>query len=177
MEKYTVDTINSEISFSVRYLEFCTVEGRFTSFNGQVEVPAINAIENSTIEFEVDVASINTLEPGRDQHLISADFFYADKYPKILFKKTNIEYINCSSFDLIGELQIKDISKDVLFKVVPVPKTDKNNNNSIDSYIYKCTASILRADFGLTYGSFLEASTHFIDKVIHINLKIVLQKI
>lgn len=173
MEKYTLDILNSEIIFSVRYLEACTVEGRFSSFNGQIELPTINKIDDSKIEVEIDVASINTLEPGRDQHLVSADFFHADKFPKILFKKTHITYLNPKNFVLTGKLQIKGITKDISFKVEAIPK--KDSSNSIDSYIYKCTSSLRREDFGLTYGSFLESSPYFIDKVININLHIVLQ--
>ena len=174
MELYTVDVLNSKISFNVRYLLSSKVKGYFTSFNGIVKVPTNNDITDSEITFEIDVASITTNESIRDQHLISADFFHADLYPKIHFKKTHIYQIDDKHAELHGELQIKDIKRPVVFHVELIPL--QVNQSIMLGHAFHCKSMILRTDYNLVYGSLLENSSTFIAKEVAIDILIQLQK-
>lgn len=165
MGLYTIDILNSKIEFNVRYLEFSKVNGHFTSFSGTIKAANDNDILDYDIEVEIDVASINTNETSRDQHLISADFFHADLYPKIHFKKTNVEKIDATHFKLSGELQIKGIVKEVVFDV---EVKYQNEEQSLLDATYYCTTIVNRTDFGLVYGSILENTPFFIAKEINI---------
>lgn len=168
MKIYTLDTINSEIRFSVGYLKTATVEGHFTSFSGELKADSAKQLLDIEIEFEIYVASINTHEPIRNQHLISADFFHTDLYPKIHFKKTSIQQINANEFNLYGDLTIKNVTKNVMFHVELCP-TDL----PVDDFYaapFHCKTSVARIDFGLVYGSLLESSPIFISKEVDIDV-------
>lgn len=173
MGLYTIDVLNSKIAFNVRFLEFSKVSGHFTSFSGTIKAFNDNDLLNHNIEVEIDVASINTNESSRDKHLISADFFHADLYPKIHFKKTGVEKVDASHFKLLGELQIKDITKEIIFDVEV--KYPRDHEKSLLEATYNCTTKINRFDFGLVYGSVLENTPFFIAKDIYVEASFQLQ--
>lgn len=70
---YTIDPTHTEISFSVRHLAISKVRGHFQTFAGTVEIA--EQIEDSTASATIDVASINTNQAQRDEHLRTSDFF------------------------------------------------------------------------------------------------------
>src|SRR5437763_13495528 len=84
---YTIDPVHSNVGFSIRHF-VSKVSGKFSKFTGTVTVDRDNP-QNSRAEASIDVASINTDNEKRDNHLRSADFFDAAKYPKITFKSTS----------------------------------------------------------------------------------------
>src|SRR6185369_17795578 len=71
----------------------------------------------STIEVEVDTASIDTREEKRDGHLKSGDFFDAEKFPKMTFKSTSIEPAGSGHYKLKGDLTIRDVTHPVTLDV------------------------------------------------------------
>ena len=170
MAIYTVDVLNSKVAFSVRYLEFAKVRGHFTSFTCTIQTVNEKDILDNDVEIDIviEVGSINTNEPSRDQHLISADFFHADLFPKIYFKKTNIEKMDATHFKLYGELQIKNITNNIIFDVEA--KTIEVNEPSLYNTIFYCKSKINRFDFNLVYGSSLENSPFFISKDIEVEV-------
>ena len=90
MAIFTINMANSEIGFSIRHMRISKVKGTFGSYTAKIEAPTILDLNTGIIEIEIDVASISTMNLARDQHLISADLFDTDRFPKIYFKKTNL---------------------------------------------------------------------------------------
>jgi polyisoprenoid-binding protein YceI len=107
--KWALDAAHSEIQFKVKHMMISTVTGKFNNFNVEVEAEK-DDFSDADISFTADTASVDTGAEQRDTHLRSADFFDADKYPKMVFKATSF---SPAKSELQGELTIKDVTKTV----------------------------------------------------------------
>ena len=76
---YALDASHCHVGFSVRHLMVSKTKGRFADFTGTVNI-AEDPLESS-VEVEIQVASIDTRDEARDGHLRSADFFDAENHP------------------------------------------------------------------------------------------------
>jgi len=85
MATYKIDPSHSEITFKVKHLVISTVSGNFSKFDATME-SSKDDFSDAVISFEADVDSISTNNEQRDAHLKSADFFHAEKFPKITFQ-------------------------------------------------------------------------------------------
>ena len=169
MTAYAIDLLHSSINFSIKHMMITKVNGAFDSFSAQIEAEQIENFKNSEIRFELDVASINTRDISRDQHLISADFFDADRYPKITFVKHSVEN-DGNNFKLLGDLSIKDVTKPVVFDVKYLGHAKSPWNT--DAYGFSCSTIINRKDFNLTYNSLLEKGGLLLDEYVQINVEL-----
>src|SRR6202012_2757889 len=88
LTKWVLDPMHSEVQFKVKHLVISTVTGFFKSFEGELDTEN-DDFTNAQISFSLDIASIDTNQTNRDEHLKSADFFDAATYPKISFKSTS----------------------------------------------------------------------------------------
>jgi polyisoprenoid-binding protein YceI len=89
---WIIDPAHSEVHFKVKHLVISTVTGTFNSFAGSMESDS-DDFQNASIEFSLDVESIDTNQEQRDGHLKSADFFDAAQFPKISFKSTSFKKV------------------------------------------------------------------------------------
>ena len=166
MAIFTINMANSEIGFSIRHMRISKVKGTFGSYTAKIEAPTILDLNTGNIEIEIDVASISTMDLARDQHLISADLFDTDRFPKIYFKKTNLTAGEDGLYKLTGDLTIKDVTKSVVFDTLYNGK--KQADWGIETHNFTCATVINRKDFGLTYNALIEASGTIIDENIQI---------
>jgi len=111
---FVFDKAHSQINFTAEAL-FLTAHGYFGEFDGDVQIDPQN-VENSAVTLVIDVASINTRNDRRDNHLRSADFFDAANNPKITFATTKITKAGDNSLTFTGNLTIRGVTK-----VVEVP--------------------------------------------------------
>ena len=81
--KWAIDPTHSEVSFKVKHLVISTVTGYFKSFEGSVEADSED-FDGANISFSADIASIDTNQSDRDNHLKSADFFECFRFPHYL---------------------------------------------------------------------------------------------
>ena len=109
--KWLIDAAHSEVLFKVKHLMVTNVTGQFSSFEGTVE--SDEDFSNASIQFTADVNSISTNNEQRDQHLKAADFFEADKYPQVKFVSTDLRKKSDEDYELVGDLTIKGITKQV----------------------------------------------------------------
>src|SRR5207245_9296381 len=103
MVTYEIDKAQTTVGFTAKHLAVSTVRGQFNKFDGQFEGPDDDPTK-VTGEVKVDVASVDTRTEMRDNHLRSADFFEAEKYPYITFKLTKVEPVIVVSFMLHGDM-------------------------------------------------------------------------
>lgn len=108
---WTVDKSHSNVDFEVRHF-FTPVSGTFNDYNATVNFDPAN-LNESMIDVEIMVNSIDTRNDRRDGHLRTADFFNAEKYPMITFKSTKIESKGDNKFVAHGDLTIKDVTKKI----------------------------------------------------------------
>ncbi|GAB2519409.1 YceI family protein [Microbacterium petrolearium] len=162
---YAIDPAHSEVGFTVRHMMISKVKGAFHVIEGTIVAPE-NPLEAS-VTAKADVASINTKDEGRDQHLRSADFFDAENHPTIEFVSTGVRHEG-GDFLVDGDLTIKGVTKPVTFTV-------EFGGFGVDPWgNYKAgatgTATIDREEFGLTWNAALETGGVLVGKDVTITL-------
>jgi polyisoprenoid-binding protein YceI len=148
VETYKIDPSHSSVGFGVRHV-FTKVPGIFSKFSGTIVVDR-KALDQSKVEAVIEVASINTNEPKRDGHLQGADFFLTNTYPTMTFKSSSWTKTGENTFDVAGDLRIKDVTKSVVLKVSSLGFGPGMNGAQISGWEAKTTLD--RRDFGLGYG-------------------------
>jgi polyisoprenoid-binding protein YceI len=170
---WKLDPAHSELSFWVRHLKVTKVRGTFDSFDATI-VTAENPAD-STIEATVDVASVNTKQEYRDQHLRSGDFFLAEEHPQMTFRSTGIT-IDGDDFTVAGELTLRGVTQPVTLtgELGGVVTMDDGTVKAGAS----ATAKINRHDFGVSWNAALEAGGMTLgdDVTIEMELQVILQK-
>jgi polyisoprenoid-binding protein YceI len=150
---WKLDPTHSDIAFSVRHLAISKVKGKFETFDVTVTAPE-NPSE-ATIEATIDVASVNTNQQQRDQHLRTSDFFAIDEHPQMIFKSTSFSPEADGTFVVVGDLTLRGVTK---------PVTLKGDFGGIITDGYgqtkagvEATTKINRHDFGVSWNAALEA--------------------
>lgn len=113
--KWTIDPTHSEIGFKVKHMMFTNVSGKFDAYEASIETNE-DDFTTGKFEFSADIQSIDTRNEDRNNHLKSADFFDAETYPKLSFTSTSFAP-NGDNYELIGNLTIKDVTKEVKLPV------------------------------------------------------------
>lgn len=152
-----VDAAHTEINFSVTHF-FTPVTGSFRDFDITLNIDSDNP-ENSTAEARIAVASVDTGNERRDNHLRSADWFEADKYPYMTFKSTSVQKVSADRVVARGELTIKGRSHEVelpitLIGVKQIPEQMREMlGGAKEIASFKAATSIVRGDYDVGVGS------------------------
>src|SRR5437588_3978076 len=113
---WQVDYAHSHLQFSVKHMMITWVRGHLPKYTVEGEFNEEQP-ERSTLEVKIDAASIDTKMEPRDAHLRSADFLDAERYPYIVFKGKRGEVLDAQRGRLIGDLTIKDVTREVALEV------------------------------------------------------------
>lgn len=113
-DTYTLDGAHSSANFSVKHMGISTVRGRFGDVSGTILFDE-KAPQKSSVTAVIKAASVNTDNATRDKHLNTADFFETAKYPEIKFQSTRIRHEGGDKYVAVGNLTIKDVTKQVEF--------------------------------------------------------------
>jgi polyisoprenoid-binding protein YceI len=111
---WKVDNAHSSITFSVSHFMISEVTGNFGKFD--ITATANKKFESPVFEVTIDAATINTNQSRRDNHLKSADFFDVAKHANIIFKSSSFKNLEGKEFETAGNITIKGITKEVVFK-------------------------------------------------------------
>ncbi|NMC63895.1 MAG: YceI family protein, partial [SAR324 cluster bacterium] len=127
-------------------------------------------VKASKTEAVISVRSINTEEKKRDEHLLNEDFFEVEKFPEIVFKSKEIKNIKADSFDVLGDLSIRGVTKPVTLNVSVggVVKDPWGKERAG----FSATTKINRRDFGLTWSKLMETGGLVVDDEVFITLDI-----
>jgi polyisoprenoid-binding protein YceI len=170
--KWTIDPTHSEIGFKVKHMMFTNVSGLFETYEVTITTED-DDFTKSSIAFTADVASINTNNVDRDNHLKSADFFDADNNPKLTFTSTSLTNTG-SGFELTGELALNGVSKTVKLETeISDLMKDPWGNTKIGLNI---SGEINRKDWGLTWNSALETGGVLVSETVKLNIQLQLLK-
>jgi polyisoprenoid-binding protein YceI len=157
---YAIDTAHSKIGFEVPHLVIASVEGHFSKFDGSITIDP--KLEKSKANLNVDVATVNTDNKDRDEHLKSPDFFDAAKNPKMTFVTKKIVG-SADNLKLVGDLTLKGKTKEVTLDVAYLG--DVNDPYGNHKIAFKASGKINRKDFGLTWSKAVEAGPVVGDEV------------
>jgi len=152
--KWGIDTTHTDVSFKVKHLVISTVTGFIKKFKGTVTTES-DDFDNASVDFSLDVNSIDTNQADRDGHLKSEDFFAASQYPAITFANGTLKKILGEKYQLSGDLTIRDITKPVALGVEfgGVVKDAYGNTKAG----FEITGKISRKEFGLSWNAVTEA--------------------
>jgi len=166
--KWVLDPMHSEVQFKVKHLVISTVSGFFKSFEGEL-ITENEDFTGAEIDFSLDVNSIDTTQPQRDEHLKSAEFFDAATYPKITFKSTSFT-ADGDDYKLVGDLTIKDVTKPVTLAVEYGGSAGDFYGNTKAGF--EVTGKINRKEFGLVWDGVTEAGSIVVGEDIKLIMNI-----
>lgn len=166
---WTIDKTHSNVDFSVKHLMVTTVRGHFRDFEGSIYIDEDN-IANSTVEASIDVSSVDTNMPDRDNHLRSDDFFNAEKFPKITFKSTRVEAGGDRHAKVYGDLTIRDITRQVVLDTEFEGRIDDPWGNERAAFTAK--TKISRNDFNVRWNQALETGGLVVGDEVKITLSV-----
>ncbi|MBM7572492.1 YceI family protein [Aquibacillus albus] len=165
--KLVVDPAHSSIDFSVKHMMVTKVKGTFHEFDTAIEADPED-LTTADIEFNIDLASVDTGSEDRDNHLKSADFFDVENNPKMTFKTTNIVKASDDEYNVTGDLTIKDVTKSETFKVVFEGQGQDPWGNQV--YGFTGEGKINREDYGLTWNAALETGGVLVGQDVKISM-------
>lgn len=110
-DTWNVDPSHSAVTFQVKHF-FTPVKGSFDDYEIDLVYDAENP-ERSSVEARIDVASVNTGDERRDEHLRSEDFFEADAHPHITFRSTSVREVAPGRLIATGPITIKGVTREI----------------------------------------------------------------
>lgn len=162
---WRIDPGHTEIAFIGRHFGLTKVRGRFTGVDGFVSIA--EAITDSTIEISIDMASVQSGDRSRDDHLRSEDFFDVERHPTATFRSTDIE-VSGHTGSVTGDLTIKGVTNPVTLTVEYLGHaTDPWGNQRA---VFSAAGALNREDWGLTWNMLLESGGLLVSKEIRIEI-------
>lgn len=145
---YALDPHHSSVHFQVRHLGLANVRGTFKSFSASLVVG--ETLADTVVEAVVDLASIDTGQPDRDAHLLTTDFFDAERNPTMTFRSTSIRQIDGDLYDMVGDLTINGRTCPVTFR------TEYHGSEvfPLDGSVhvgFTATGQVRRNDYGIDF--------------------------
>ena len=154
-DTYKIDSVHSSISFKVRHF-FSYITGNFTKFEGTIHVDPDHP-EKSSVTATIDAASVDTKNEKRDGDLRSDDFFDVAKYPTITFKSKNVKQTGADSGDIVGDLTMHGVTKEITLHVKFLGKGKGMGGSSISGW-QVTPDPIKRSEYGLTWSKAVEGT-------------------
>lgn len=171
--KWELDKSHSKVGFSVSHLVITDVDGLFKDYSGTVTTDG-DDFSTAKVDFTINTASISTENDGRDKHLRSDDFFNAEKFPKMTFKSKSMKKVNDKNYKLIGDLTIRDVTKQVELDVRfnGMVKDPWGNTKAG----FKISGEINRFDYNLKWNNTIETGGLVVGKEVTLKIDLQLKK-
>ena len=166
---YTIDPTHSRIGFVARHAMVTKVRGAFNEFEGTAVLDGAHPAA-STAEVTIEVASIDTRNSQRDEHLRSNDFFAMDEFPTITFVSTGARQTGDAEFELTGDLTIKGTTQPVTIPFTyEGSATDPYNNLRVG---FEGSVVVNRKDWGITWNAGLETGGVLVGEKITLEFEV-----
>ncbi|MFE7625134.1 YceI family protein [Streptomyces castrisilvae] len=167
--EYTIDPAHSSIGFTVRHAMVTNVRGSFGEHEGSLKLDGTDPA-GSAASIDVKIASVDTGIADRDAHLVSGDFFDAEKFPLMTFRSTSAEQLGGDKYRVTGDLTIKDVSRPLSIDLeFNGSATDVYGNERVG---FEGSTEILRSDWGLTWNAALETGGVMVSDKVKLNFDI-----
>lgn len=141
---YVLNKDHSKIQFSISHFVVSSTEGQFTTFDGKLNFEP-QAPERGAVTIHVSPGSIDTGIAARDDHLRTADFFDAAKYPVATFESTSLVQLSSKTGKLTGTLSLHGVTRPVTLNVTLL--TPDLNADRLD---FSANTALKRSDYGMT---------------------------
>ncbi len=166
---WKIDPSHSQITFAVRHMMISNVHGRFENFNGTFELDEQDPTRSS-VEVQIDAASINTKDEKRDGHLKSPDFLNAAEFPFLTFKSTRVEKLDAQHGRIYGDLTIRGVRREAVLDVgyAGMAKSPWGTTSAG----FTANTVISRSDWNLNWNVALETGGWLVGDAITINIEL-----
>jgi polyisoprenoid-binding protein YceI len=165
---WTIDAAHTLVEFSVRHMTIARVTGRFGAVSGRVDVPEDNPL-GATVTATIDVASVSSGHPKRDELIRSADFLDVGNFPVMVFHSEPAMRVADGRWRIPGELTIKGVSRpvelDATFEGVI-------SHRGATRAGFSATTEINRREFGVTWNGTLDTGGAVVSDTIRITLEV-----
>jgi polyisoprenoid-binding protein YceI len=170
---WEIDPAHTLAEFSVRHLMIATVRGRFAKVSGTAQLDEADPTKSS-VEVEIDAASIDTREDKRDTHLRSADFLEVEKHPKITFRSTRVTPKGDDRYAVEGDLTIRGVTKSVVLDVKQEGRARSPWGQDVMGFT--ADTKLDRTEYGLKWNQALETGGVLVGNEVKIHLEVELIK-
>lgn len=167
--KWALDPAHSSVDFSVKHMMIAKVKGSFKAFNATIEANPTD-LTSANIHFNIDLASVDTRNEDRDNHLRSGDFFDVENHPSMTFTSTKISKTGEGEYYVTGDLNLHGVTRSETFAVT-FEGTGKDpwGNEKVG---FNAEGKIKRSDYGLTWNAALETGGVLVGDEIKVSLEI-----
>jgi polyisoprenoid-binding protein YceI len=165
---WAVDPAHSTVEFSVKHLGIATVKGVFREFEGSLVIG--EDLASASAAGTVKVASVDTNEAQRDEHLRSPDFFDAATYPELTFASTAIRPVDDDVFEVDGDITLHGVTMPItLTAEIQGLEQDPWGNERIGLEV---TGQLKRGEFGMTFNQALGSGNMLVSDKVKLSLDI-----
>ena len=170
---WKIDASHTRAVFSVRHMMISNVHGQFHNVAGAVNFDE-GQPTRSSVDVQIEAASIDTNDERRDGHLKSPDFLDAENFPYLTFKSKRIEVVDDSHGRIYGDLNIRGVSREVVLA------TEYNGQAKgpygQQSAGFTASTKINRKDFGLNWNVALETGGLLVGDIVNISIELEIVK-
>jgi polyisoprenoid-binding protein YceI len=164
---WEIDPGHADVAFIGRHFMLAKVRGRFTGVSGAIAV-ADDPTE-SRLDVTIDMASVDSGDRARDDHLRSADFFDVENHPVATFRSTAITRSGTSG-TVTGDLTIRDVTRPLTLQVEYLGHV--RDPWGADRAVFSAHATLNREDWGLTWNMVLESGGLVVSKEIRLEIEV-----
>ena len=162
---WAIDPSHSEVSFQVRHLMVSKVRGSFTGFSGSIVVGA----DDASVTVDIDPATINTRDEGRDQHVRSGDFFDVENHPSWTFVSRAVA-VSGNELKITGDLTMRGTTKSVVLEGEFLGVNSDPWGNTKAGF--EASTTVNRKEFGIEWNAPLETGGVLVGEDVKISLEI-----
>jgi len=166
---WQIDPKHTTVGFSVKHMMFATVKGRFAGVSGTIVLDEANPARSS-VEVEVDAASVDTREEQRDGHLRSPDFFHAEQHPTITFRSTRVEPTSANAAEVHGDLTIRGVTRPIVFDATLLGRAKNPWGQEVAGF--EVRGKVNRKEFGLNWNAALETGGFLVGDEVNLEIDV-----
>jgi polyisoprenoid-binding protein YceI len=144
---YKIDPNHTDVIAQWSHFGFSNPSAHFGKPDGTIVYDAQN-VGASSVQVTLPLSGLNSFVADFDKHLLSADFFEAEKFPNATFRSTRVEAAGEGRMKVTGDLTIKDITRPVVLDVT-LNKAGEQPMAKRAAIGFDATATLLRSDFGV----------------------------
>jgi len=169
-ETWVIDPAHTVSGFTVKHMMIANVTGVFEVTRGTIEYRPGDP-GSVKADITIESRSVNTRIGRRDDDLRSDNFFSAEKFPTLAFRSRRVQNVRAEGFDLVGDLTIRDVTREVVLKVdgPTAPIKDPQGNRRVGA---TASTTINRKDFGIMWNRTIEAGGVVVGDEVKINLEV-----
>ncbi|MCW5850616.1 MAG: YceI family protein [Anaerolineae bacterium] len=165
---WKLDPAHTHIEFAAKHMMVSTVKGQFSKFDGVIVADEANPA-HSSVEVTIDAASLSTRDERRDGHLHSPDFLDVQNYPHVTFKSRQVTFSDSSHFQVVGDLTIRGVSKEVVLNASYEGKQTTPWGTTVAGFTAE--TRIDRREWGLNWNAALETGGWLVGNEIRISIE------